>query len=309
MAGKCKSCAHLRRNEIDRDLVAGVPLRNIAAEYGISHVALGRHLKNGHITKQMQEQFHAEGLIEREEITVQIKDLQRLLHAFLRKANEEGDLKEVLMLSKEIRGLIELLGKLLGRFPKEPEINILVNPVWLSLKQEIFQALKPFPDAKTAVYAAVADAQTLSSVQRKMIAGELDYKDVSPAVLAIINREFEKEPEHRPMTPAVKEVCDHIMGHDSEEQDLERLPEIAYAKEKAKKPKGWKLKDSKSAVEAKICYRCIVAHSFHGKYWSIGQVWDSSDPDGPQPPVDDYRWELHNPAEKTSGLLPTKRRG
>ena len=299
MAGKCKSCAHLRRNEIDRDLVAGVALRNIAAEYGISHVALSRHFKNGHITKQMQEQFRAEGLIEREEITVQIKDLQRLLHAFLRKANDNEDVREVLMLSKEIRGLIELLGKLLGRFPKEPEINILVNPVWLSLKTQIFQALTAYPEARQAVLTAVADAQTLSSVQRKMIAGELDYKDVSPAVLAIINKEF----EHAPMTPAVKAVADHIMGHDSEEQDLERLPEIVY--EKQKKAKGWKQKPATPASVTRVRLLCVKEHSFHGKCWSPGQIWDSEKPDGPEP--GGGNWTIFNPAIH-SGLEPTARR-
>ncbi len=288
MAGKCKTCAHLRRNDIDRDLIAGVPLRNIAAEHGISHVALSRHLKNGHITREMQEQYHTEGLIEREEITVQIKDLQRLLHTFLRKANDNEDVREVLMLSREIRGLIELLGKLLGRFPREPEVSILINPTWLSLKQEIFQALKPFPDAQTAVFTAIAGGD-LPDTQKKMIIGEPIYKPMSPAVRELIDREF---------------------GPDSGERNIEQLPEGAYEKEKAKKPKGgWKVKEVKPLVEAKICYRCIVPHSFHGKYWSIGQIWDSSEPDGPEPPVNDYRWELHNPAEKTSGLLPTKRRG
>lgn len=283
MGNKCKTCAHARRNEIDRDLVAGVPLRNIAAEFGISHVALGRHLKNGHITKEMQEQFHAEGLIEREEITVQIKDLQRLLHAFLRKANEEGELRDVLMLSKEIRGLIELLGKLLGRFPREPEINILINPVWLSLKQEIFQALKPFPAAEGAVFAAIAGGE-LSDTQKKMVAGELGFKPTTPAVMEIINREFDREaPDHPELLPS----------------------EIYDAKAKNKKDR--KIKKPDPVVKGKVCYRCVSAHTFHGKYWAVGQVWDSTAPDGPEPGGEN--WELYNPSERVSGLLPTKRRG
>ena len=283
MAGKCKSCAHLRRNEIDRDLVAGVALRNIAAEFGISHVALSRHFKNGHITKQMQEQFRAEGLIEREEITVQIKDLQRLLHAFLRKANDNDDVREVLMLSKEIRGLIELLGKLLGRFPKEPEINILVNPVWLSLKTQIFQALTAYPEARQAVLTAVGEGD-LTVIQKQMIVGEPDYKAMSPGVKAIIDKEF---------------------GSDPEEQDLERLPEIAYAKEKAKKQKVWKVKPATPASVSRLRLLCVKEHSFNGKCWSPGQIWDSEKPDGPEP--GGGNWTIFNPAIH-SGLEPTTRR-
>jgi len=142
----------------------------------------------------MQEQYHTEGLIEREEITAQVKDLQRLLHAFLRKAKDGEELREVVLVSKEIRALIELLGKLLGRFPREPEISILINPTWISLKKEIFLALEPFPDAKTAVFAAIAGGD-LSDVQKKMVAREPQFKDVTPGVQAIIDSMFEKEPE------------------------------------------------------------------------------------------------------------------
>ncbi len=292
MGNKCKTCAHPRRGDIDRDLVAGIALRTIAAEYGVSHVALGRHFRNGHITSQMQEQYHAEGLIEREEITAQVKDLQRLLHSFLREANDSKEVRDVLLLTREIRALIELLGKLLGRFPKEPEINILVNPTWISLKQEIFQALEPFPDAKTAVFAAIAGGD-LSTTQKQMIAGEPEYKPITPGVKALIDHMFKDHPEEY---------------HPEDDE----LPEAKPGKPPPgdSKKKGWKQGAEKPIVESRICLRCLKAHSFRGKLWSAGQIWDSSDPDGPKPGGEN--WELFNPPDKkpkgAGRLLPTRRR-
>ncbi len=86
--------------------------------------------------------------------------------------------------------MIETQAKLAGRL-KEQEINILINPTWLSLKQEIFQALIPFPDAQAAVFAAVAGGD-LSDLQKQMLEGDRGYKDVTPGVLEIINKEFEE---------------------------------------------------------------------------------------------------------------------
>ncbi len=308
MGRRCSTCAHPQRPEIDSAVVQNTEsYRIIAKKYSISFASLQRHVRAGHISKELREEYKTEGLIQREELLEQLRDLQRLLYKFLRDANNKEELRDVIMLTKEIRGLIELLGKFLGRFPREPEINILVNPTWISLKQQIFKALEPFPNAHNAVLTAVADAQTLSGVQRKMIAGELDHKEISPEVLAIINKEFEKEPEHAPMTPAVKAVCDHIMEYDSEE---EQHPNKGYQErvDREAKAQGWKVKEVKPAVEVKLCYRCVSPHTFHGRRWAVGQIWDSSDPDGPEPPAKDHRWQLYNPAEKVSGLLPTKRR-
>ena len=174
--------------------------RIIAHQYGISFASLQRHVKNGHISKELQEEYRTEGLIQRQELLKQLQDLQRVLYKSLRKvnSNNESETREVVMLTREIRAMIELLGKLLGRFPKEPEINILVNPVWLSLKQQIFQALGSYPEARQAVLLAVGEGDHLTPVQKKMIAGEPEHKPISPAVLAIIDREFEDNPEQHP---------------------------------------------------------------------------------------------------------------
>ena len=240
MGRRCKTCDHPKRAEIEEDLLNNLTYRNIGTKYGISHVSIRRHFEHGHIAKDLVRATEVKKIAYSENLLDKLLYLQHEALKILDEAKnpEEGKpplLNTALSAIGKAAGMLETQAKLAGQI-KDQEINILINPTWLSLKKEIFQALKSFPDAHTAVLTAVADAQTLSSVQRKMIAGELDYKDVSPAVLAIINREFEKEPEHRPMTPAVKEVCDHIMGHDPGE-DPELLPEEEWQKREKVKVK------------------------------------------------------------------------
>jgi hypothetical protein len=47
MAGRpCSTCQHVHRAAIDRRLASGEPISRISAEYGLSHVSLGRHKRN-----------------------------------------------------------------------------------------------------------------------------------------------------------------------------------------------------------------------------------------------------------------------
>lgn len=46
MDQRCTICTHPSREEIDRQLIAGVPHRALAADFGLSPSALSRHLKH-----------------------------------------------------------------------------------------------------------------------------------------------------------------------------------------------------------------------------------------------------------------------
>lgn len=47
----CRVCRHAEVGKIDRELRQGVPLRNMAARYGVSTAALSRHRRGGHQAK------------------------------------------------------------------------------------------------------------------------------------------------------------------------------------------------------------------------------------------------------------------
>ncbi len=66
---RCSVCNHHSLPEIDRGLINGVPLRTLAADYGLSPSALCRHLK--HLRRQLAlercqaDQSHLAALLDR----------------------------------------------------------------------------------------------------------------------------------------------------------------------------------------------------------------------------------------------------
>ncbi|MDP3182766.1 MAG: hypothetical protein Q8M54_08100 [Desulfobaccales bacterium] len=79
---RCSVCNHASRPEIDRGLLNGVPLRTLAADYGLSPSALCRHTK--HLRRQLAleqrqaDQSHLSALLDRLDL-LEVR-LDRLFH-------------------------------------------------------------------------------------------------------------------------------------------------------------------------------------------------------------------------------------
>jgi hypothetical protein len=86
-----------------------------------------------------------------------IMGLQKKALDALELQDPAGDPKSWAMISREARGYLELLGKALDRIRDTPpiEVNLLVNPEWISIRTTIIQALEPYPQAKEAVVRAL----------------------------------------------------------------------------------------------------------------------------------------------------------
>ncbi len=286
MGRRCKSCAHPKRREIEIALLSdNVNYREIGKEYGLSNMSLARHLKGGHIAENLVRSEELKKIAFSEDLLEKLKQLQNEAMKILGKAENPEDGNPSLSIAlAAIRGahsMLETQAKLAGQL-KEQEINILINPTWISLKETIFLALKPFPEAQAAVFAAVAGGD-LTDTQKKMIEGEKQWKPVTPGVMEIINKEF-------------------LQGDHSTHNKL--LPSEIHDK-KAKKQKGWKQKPATPASVTRVRLLCVKEHSYRGKLWSPGQIWDSEKPDGPEP--GGGNWTIFNPAIH-SGLEPTARR-
>ncbi len=284
MGNRCKTCSHSKRAEIEEDLLNSVTYRSIGEKYGISHTSIRRHFENGHIAEDMVEASKLKRIAYSENLLDKLLYLQHETLKIFQEAKKEAlgkQLSVAVSALSRAHDMMKTQAILAGQL-KEQEINILVNPVWLSLKQEIFQALAPYPDAQGAVFAAIAGGD-LPDTQKKMIIGEPQYKPMSPAVKELIDREF-------------------LQGkHDTND---ELLPSEVHDK-KVKKSKGWKVKPATPTPVSGLRLLCIKEHSFHGKCWSPGQIWDSEKPDGPEP--GGGNWTIFNPAIH-SGLEPTERR-
>ncbi len=290
MGNRCRTCRHSKRAEIEEDILNSVPYRSISEKFKISHTSVRRHFENGHISQAMVKATELKGIAYSDDLLAKLKYMQNEAMKVLYQASNpiEGPplLSVVLAAIGKAIDMIKVQGVLAGQL-KENEIIIAINSHWVSIRQEIFQILESYPDARKAMTEGVASGK-LSSIEKNM----LEVGD--------------SDPKHEVLSPAMLEVINATLGIDPEEEH----PNKGYQErlDREAKVQGRKDQEMKPPVETKICYRCVADHFFHGRHWSVGQIWDSSDPDGPQPPVNDHRWQLHNPAEKVSRLLPTRRR-
>lgn len=59
----------------------------------------------------------------------------------------------VLKTADRLRSQTELLAKLLGELDDRPQVNVLMAPEWLNVRTALLEALRPYPEARTAVAA------------------------------------------------------------------------------------------------------------------------------------------------------------
>lgn len=108
----CTVCEHDERAEIDRQLVRGVPFRNVSERFGLSTAALHRH-KNAHVPKIVSEaaEREAEEVEEEERLTAaalldDLRDIRETARRLGAKAELEGDLQTALRAVGELRQIV-----------------------------------------------------------------------------------------------------------------------------------------------------------------------------------------------------------
>ena len=114
MPRTCTVCSHPKRNEIDSALLRSDTLRSIVARCDVSMGSLVRH-RDRHLpvtiahAKEARETEFGENLIQ------QARDLRARSLAILEKAEAAGQLETALKAIREVRSILELLGKLEGQ--------------------------------------------------------------------------------------------------------------------------------------------------------------------------------------------------
>ncbi len=68
-------------------------------------------------------------------------------------AAEEGKASQALAVLKELRSLLELLGKATGELDTRPVtvVNLMQAPEWLAVRAVVLSALAAYPDARAVV--------------------------------------------------------------------------------------------------------------------------------------------------------------
>ncbi len=154
MPQPCSICIHPEREQIDRDLLAGVPLRNIAERCSVSVTALHRHKGGGHIARVLTQAREVEEIARADTLLDQVHDLLNRASAITDQAEKAGDLRTALQGIREVRGVLELLARVTGELQNggtSVSINLVNSPQWQELRARILNVLVKFPDAREAL--------------------------------------------------------------------------------------------------------------------------------------------------------------
>jgi len=165
---------------------------------------------------------------------------------------------------------------------------------WLQLAEKeknIQAAIFIMREVRATIETLCKIALMQRELEAELNVGKQVFKDVTPGVQAIIDSMYETDEEREQR---------------EEEAEQRRSPEFSKLAEEPES--GPELPEPPEPPEHRRRYRCIREHSWHGRLWAVGQVWDSLDPDGVVPPDSDD-WVVFNPPEleeESTGLLPTR---
>ena len=159
MANKCQVCVHEREKEIDEALINNASIREIVERFQVSRGSVYRHRKE-HLPKAIVKAKEIEDIARADDLLAQVKDIQVRTLAILDRQEGKDD-RLALMAIREVRGNLELLGRVIGELDTVPKIAVLVNsPDWQVIRDAIMTALEPFQDAKSAVVNALSRLST-----------------------------------------------------------------------------------------------------------------------------------------------------
>jgi hypothetical protein len=163
----CQVCIHKHRHLLELGLVHRVPVRVLSRRFELSKDSIFRHRR-----LHMSPQLVAAMLVAQCPSDVDLEDLQRseseglLANLVAQRARlqmlselcfEQGELSAATSVERAITQSLELTSKLLGMIVQRTSTtNILISADYLQLRQTIVGALRPFPEAATAVGSALA---------------------------------------------------------------------------------------------------------------------------------------------------------
>ena len=159
----CSLCAHPDVADIDAALAAGGSRRAVSQRFGVGEASVQRH-RADHLSPALvtaatnaAEAQRFVTLIDRLEL--QATRLERVIEA----QEAKGSVGTMLAAIRELRAMLELLGKATGELKPDGvhvTLNLATNPEWLEVQRRLLDALAPYPEARIAVAAALGGYET-----------------------------------------------------------------------------------------------------------------------------------------------------
>ncbi len=162
MGRKSKIEAHPQSEEIIRRLASGEEYSDIVRDIpGLTWDDLDYYqkkklpviLSKSNDLKALADEIESADVHKGDTYLQLVIGLQKKALDALEQQNAKEDPKSWVMVSREARGYVELMGKALDRIREAPpaQITIINNPEWVELRTLIITALEPYPDARQAV--------------------------------------------------------------------------------------------------------------------------------------------------------------
>lgn len=107
----CTLCNHPQRADIDRELLAGTPYRNIAERYGTSVAAIARH--KPHIAQSIAVAERETGLATIHDVQRRMADLQARVEKLVSKLEKASDHRTTLAGLRECREGLKAIAEVL----------------------------------------------------------------------------------------------------------------------------------------------------------------------------------------------------
>ncbi len=159
MPRTCTVCVSPHREAIDKALIAGEPVRSVASRYvTLGRMAVQRH-KDDHLPAMLAKAHEAGEVAHADDLLGQVRQLRGKAISILLQAERAGDLKTALMGVREARACVELLAEMEGELNRNPVVNVILSPEWTRLRAVIIGTLAPYPDARLAIAARLADVE------------------------------------------------------------------------------------------------------------------------------------------------------
>ena len=156
MPRTCSVCADSRRAEVDQALVSGVAVDELSRRYPpLSATSIRRH-RAEHLPATLAKAHEAGEVARAGDLLGQVRQLRGKAISILLQAERAGDLRTALMGVREARACVELLAEMEGELNRSQTVNVLIaSPHWLETRNSLIAALRPFPEARAAVVAAL----------------------------------------------------------------------------------------------------------------------------------------------------------
>jgi len=143
-----------KEQQVREMLLDKKPIRAIARDTGFSRKAIETY-RDESLPEKLIQARNIKDIAEADDVVEQIRCIQARTLAVLDEVESKGDHALFFKGIREVRENAKLSAELVGKLATQPTINVLVLPEWLTLRERIVAALRPYPEALEAVRNAI----------------------------------------------------------------------------------------------------------------------------------------------------------